>query len=119
MGDEKPASDSPTGEEGSAGGLVCPHCNCPVPGGDGLRLCPACGSSFRIEGPALESTLDAIGVLGRFQLQERVGVGAFGAVWRARDTQLGRLVAVKIPHPSLSGAQGALERLNRGARALD
>src|SRR5262249_22862104 len=35
---------------------------------------------------------------GRFQLLERVGVGAFGTVWRAQDRQLYRLVALKIPH---------------------
>ena len=29
---------------------------------------------------------------------ERVGLGAFGAVWRARDTELDRIVALKIPH---------------------
>ena len=44
------------------------------------------------------SAIDEIRVIGRFQLLERVGQGSFGAVWRARDTQLDRVVALKIPH---------------------
>ena len=36
------------------------------------------------------------GDLGR-QVEEQVGVGAFGSVWKARDLELDRTVAVKIP----------------------
>ncbi|NUR85256.1 MAG: serine/threonine protein kinase, partial [Nonomuraea sp.] len=34
-------------------------------------------------------------VAGRYQLEERLGSGGEGAVWRALDRQLGRRVAVK------------------------
>jgi WD40 repeat protein/tRNA A-37 threonylcarbamoyl transferase component Bud32 len=55
--------------------------------------------------------------LGKFELLERVGQGAFGAVWRAHDTELGRVVALKVPHANrlTSGADQA--RLYREARA--
>jgi hypothetical protein len=55
--------------------------------------------------------------LGKFQLLERVGVGAFGAVWRARDMELDRIVALKIPHASLLTSAADLERFHREARA--
>src|SRR5262249_15397823 len=82
----------------------------------GLR-CEACGSSFRIEKFVPASTPEALRLLGRFQLLDRVGQGGFGVVWRARDTQLDRVVALKVPHASLLHWPGARERLEREARA--
>jgi serine/threonine protein kinase len=35
--------------------------------------------------------------LGRFELLNRLGSGSFGHVYRARDIELGRIVAIKIP----------------------
>ncbi len=32
-----------------------------------------------------------------FELVNEIGVGAFGSVWKAKDIQLDRCVAVKIP----------------------
>jgi serine/threonine-protein kinase len=55
--------------------------------------------------------------LGKFQLLERVGAGAFGVVWRARDTELDRIVALKIPHADLLTSADDLERFHREARA--
>ena len=37
---------------------------------------------------------------GRFELQEKLGEGSFAVVYRAHDTELDRLVAVKIPRRS-------------------
>ncbi len=35
--------------------------------------------------------------IGHFELLERVGIGQFGSVWKARDEKLDRTVAIKIP----------------------
>jgi tetratricopeptide (TPR) repeat protein/tRNA A-37 threonylcarbamoyl transferase component Bud32 len=55
--------------------------------------------------------------LGKFQLLERIGVGGFGAVWKARDSELDRLVAVKISHAGTLENDADRQRFFREARA--
>jgi tRNA A-37 threonylcarbamoyl transferase component Bud32 len=98
----------------------CPHCHNPIQLSDGRPdevLCPGCGSTFRLRDASHTATVSGTRPLGRFQLIERVGLGAFGAVWRARDTELDRVVALKIPHTGLLTSREELERFHREARA--
>jgi serine/threonine protein kinase len=100
--------------------IRCPHCHNPIQLIDDRRdevLCPGCGSSFRVREARHTTTTDTMRPLGKFQLLERVGLGAFGAVWRARDTELDRIVALKIPHTGLLTSKADLERFHREARA--
>jgi serine/threonine protein kinase len=100
--------------------IRCPHCQNPVQLVDDRPdevLCPACGSSFRVREARQTTTTQNMRPLGKFQLLERVGLGAFGAVWRARDTELHRIVALKIPHAGLLTSELDLERFHREARA--
>ena len=61
-------------------------------------------------------------IAGRYRLQERIGRGGMGVVWRASDELLGRQVAVKevTLDPSLSADEARLqrERTLREARAV-
>jgi len=54
---------------------------------------------------------------GRYQLLERIGSGGMAIVYKAQDNALGRLVAVKMLHESLTGDAGFLERFQREAHA--
>ena len=54
--------------------------------------------------------------LGRFELIELVGHGTFGSVYRARDTELNRIVAVKIPRGGMFASTADEERFIREAR---
>jgi WD40 repeat protein/tetratricopeptide (TPR) repeat protein len=120
-----PAAATATGD-GAADGmpeparLRCPHCQNPVRLADDDAeevLCPGCGSTFRLREAQATASMTAMRPLGKFQLLERVGVGTFGAVWKARDTTLDRVVALKIPHTGLLTADQDLERFLREAKA--
>jgi len=55
--------------------------------------------------------------LGKFELLEELGVGSFGYVFRARDTELERTVAVKIQRAGLPDHDEEQERFLREAKS--
>jgi len=56
--------------------------------------------------------------LGPYEVLEPLGAGGMGQVWRARDTRLGREVAIKIIAHEKAGDAGLQSRFEREARAL-
>jgi serine/threonine protein kinase len=54
---------------------------------------------------------------GRYELVERIGHGSLGALYRARDTVLGREVAVKVMAPGFLGDEAAHARFFHEAKA--
>src|SRR4051795_9675137 len=56
-------------------------------------------------------------IADRYELVTILGEGGMGVVWRARDTRLGRAVAVKVLSASSVGSDVARSRLIREARA--
>src|SRR5277367_5107057 len=57
-------------------------------------------------------TLAAGDRLGPYEILSRIGAGGMGEVWRARDTRLGRQVAVKVSTEKFS------DRFEREARTI-
>lgn len=53
----------------------------------------------------------------RWQLQELIGAGGMGEVYKAHDSVLSRAVAIKIPRVAGSGAKQLLEEASKHARA--
>jgi len=56
--------------------------------------------------------------LGPYEIQSPLGAGGMGEVYRARDTRLDRIVAIKILPSHLSGNAEARQRFDREARAI-
>ncbi|HEY6148210.1 MAG TPA: serine/threonine-protein kinase, partial [Thermoanaerobaculia bacterium] len=56
--------------------------------------------------------------LASYEVVAPLGAGGMGEVWRARDTRLGREVAIKILAPAISQDSDHLARFEREARLL-
>ena len=87
--------------------VLCPECGRLVDVLEedvtGMKACPECEGSFRPSDsgvPTETSPTNEIRAkrrIAHFELIEQLGVGAFGSVWKAWDTQLKRMVALKLP----------------------
>ena len=112
-----------TGSRSGSGRLEvrCPMCHVPTEVAVDTSLtdltCSACGSHFSLVDQSKATRMaPSLSQLGRFELIERLGFGAFGSVWKARDKELDRTVAIKIPRAGdMTGAEQ--EQFFREARA--
>ena len=102
--------------------LRCPHCHNPIDVLNDQPLhdvsCPSCGSNFNlISGGETQTHNDAGRSLGHFQLIEQLGCGQFGSVWKARDVELDRVVAIKIPRKKAAPPQSKAVTSHRSPKA--
>jgi serine/threonine protein kinase len=56
--------------------------------------------------------------LGRYEITAQIGEGGMGEVYRARDTRLDRLVAIKVLPEALAADPQFRDRFEREARAI-
>jgi len=88
---------------------TCPACGTTVDTTEAEPLariaCPTCGKKIRVE-----RTFD------HFVVVETLGVGGMGTVYKARDKQLDRFVALKLLRRDLGGEEDHKARLQEEAR---
>lgn len=82
------------------------------------KYCASCGATLAADGSSGASDpLIGRTVGGSYTLQEIVGVGGMGRVYRAEQGVLGRTVAIKVIHPHLLGDEMTVARFYTEARA--
>jgi len=110
---------------------LCPSCQKPLAPDVRLGLCPEClikagfptgkgsdtGSMTHqaFVPPAVE---EIAGLFPQLEILELIGRGGMGAVYKARQRQLNRFVALKILPPGVGSEPAFAERFTREARAL-
>jgi predicted Ser/Thr protein kinase len=107
---------------------TCPNCGAAIPAKAPQGLCPKClmaaaavtteaghTGGKRPEPPSLERLAAAFPQL---EVLEFIGQGGMGAVYKARQKQLDRVVALKVLPPGIGGDPSFAERFTREAKAL-
>lgn len=94
-----------------------------------MKQCPACKREMKehllfcpFDGEALVSTPAQDRFLGsllddKYRIEEKIGEGGMGKVYRAVHIHMDNTVAIKILHPHMASDATALERFRREARA--
>ena len=98
--------------------MICSHCHTPNP--TNAQICSQCGSGLDIVedvglGATLEVSQSASINTGtdfgpRYHVESLLGSGGMGKVYKARDRELDRIVAIKVLRPDLMTDPQALQR---------
>jgi formylglycine-generating enzyme required for sulfatase activity len=96
--------------------FLCPSCSREIEADatlcGGMAACPGCNSDVQI--PAMEMGPGV--TLGGFRLDEMLGKGGMGEVYRATQLSMEREVALKILPPSMTSNKESVERFLKEAR---
>ncbi|MBL9116975.1 MAG: serine/threonine protein kinase [Verrucomicrobiaceae bacterium] len=103
----------------------CPQCGAKLPADAPEALCPACLMSKALPSNFDTVKLDAppwskgasVRYVGDYELLEEVAKGGMGVVWKARQTKLDRLVAVKMIRGGALAGEEEVRRFHAEAQA--
>jgi parallel beta-helix repeat protein len=74
---------------------------------------------LRIDAGGSDHTSDSAATVGEiYQIQQEIGSGGMGKVYKALDTSLNRVVAIKVLHDSTSGDNSLVERFIQEGQTL-
>jgi tetratricopeptide (TPR) repeat protein/TolB-like protein len=104
--------------------MLCPACKTPVPAS--ARQCPACGTpapaddrteileTAPLEEEDADTQLRPGSSFGtRYRIEKLLGAGGMGAVYKAYDTELGRMVAIKLVRRELATSRQIMQRFKQ------
>ena len=94
---------------------LCPTCRLPIPAD--AETCPHDGTLLRLEATAVRDPLIGQPV-GEYRIDERIGTGGMGIVYRATQPLIGKQVAIKILRPEIATDPEQMKRLLEEARAV-
>ena len=108
----------------SSRGPCCPRCHQVLPDDPPEGLCPACLITRALGEPNLEEGVEdpsekgpVFRYFGDYRLEEEIGRGAMGVVFRARQLSLERTVAVKLLLGGFWASPEAVERFRQEAQS--
>ncbi len=108
-----PPDDAGDGPKHDTDPAVADTLNSEGSGADGSRARSAASTSSMGRAPRMVRAGDT---LGRYEVGDELGEGGMATVFRARDTQLRRDVAVKVLFPHLARRTETVRRFQREAR---
>lgn len=98
---------------------TCPDCGAQY--ADDVRVCDVDGTALLPDGAAaaLDEDLKPGTEVGEYKVDERIGKGAFGAVYRATHMLIGKRAAIKVLASRHSSSRQTVSRFLSEARAVN